>query len=543
VSEARNAHWYTLAEDRSWPIEETATLLTDLGQRLPSDLLVDARIRWTSGDLQARFAAIAGIVVTPQVVSLVGVGCSDPLRRTSELGAGPAGTVPLFAVTIPQPVPIHQMIPISPLRDGVGGWVVFGSGVRHRVFRGNFSTIPQAYLCPQAARAYLPPTVPSAGILAAENSLQGLILLEGVAPLLVDVETVTIDDTERRAIVFRLDQESLTEEAVLDLTGPCGRRPEAGNCERPALEKIANVGPDCDGKVSIVFSDDGCLVPSQLFANVLGISCDVPVSSVCVKRDVFPNSDGIFEENIVGQDECDPPEMAPPIFQAEAPPVPLAAPVNTGPAADPAPAGFFSLSETDDRYEVRQGEFGYAYDLETGLYSLRFFPTMSQPSGEILVDPAALPVWNKSWRGTFRFPSTDSTFAAPAAVHRNVLIGLLDEAGHLTRILIDVSHRQVLIQEQGLQDRKPRTVYRWTFSEEDWPIATKTDPFTMLVSTLRDGHETASLHLAVNDRSLVGLSTVAPLAGWYWPLPAGTCRWLLGAERSTLELRQLEAGP
>ena len=60
----RNNHWYNLNEQRDYPVDDTASALSDDGSRLPSSLIADLRLRWPSA--LGRYAFISAAAVTPR---------------------------------------------------------------------------------------------------------------------------------------------------------------------------------------------------------------------------------------------------------------------------------------------------------------------------------------------------------------------------------------------------------------------------------------------------------------------------------------------
>jgi hypothetical protein len=293
----RNLHWYNANESRSYPLDEAATSLSDEGQRLPSNILADLNLRYP-GHL-GRYAFVSSLSVTPTLVSLT-------IQATDDLDA--VGLSPLAVVSVPlsgldenRPIAVEGQVP------GVGGWVVFGSGVQE-IFSGRFSTARQGLLAPRAAKPYRPLPVSSVGKLGSATELTGVVQLRGVDPVQIVSETRTIEGVERDVIVFRLVLSDALEVLgneinVFDqFAGPCSGRPESETCGDPApIEFINGVAPDCNGNITLQLQ--GCAT----IARVLGqcgvvVDCGLGLVDACVDSRL-PAADGTLPNEY--PDECD----------------------------------------------------------------------------------------------------------------------------------------------------------------------------------------------------------------------------------------------
>ena len=115
----RNNHWYNLNEQRSYPIDDTATALSDEGNRIPSSLLSDLRLRWPI--TYGRYGYISAATITKNIVTLL-ITSSSTLDNSSEDATLIAGVS----------VPTSELIAgrtyaLSPFQQGVGGFITFGS--------------------------------------------------------------------------------------------------------------------------------------------------------------------------------------------------------------------------------------------------------------------------------------------------------------------------------------------------------------------------------------------------------------------------------
>lgn len=239
-----NHNYYNLQEQRRYPLDDKSTGTDDRGARLNDATLVDCRIRWprTLGE----YAFVGGLTVTDKLVSVVILAASSPTAVS--------GFAPLAAVTVPQPVILGRPYPLRPMADGVGGCVVFGGGTReNQIIR--FGTPAQGLLAPKCARSYAALPIPSLTKSGRNTALTGLVTIRGGNDVEVVKETVTIGDIDHEALVVRLKQDPGAVNVLERYIGPCGSRPESGNCGRPPIEYLHGVAPDCDGNVTVVVRD------------------------------------------------------------------------------------------------------------------------------------------------------------------------------------------------------------------------------------------------------------------------------------------------
>lgn len=293
----RNAHWYSLNEGISYPVDEVATCVDDAGRRLPSNIIVDMNLRWP--DTQGRYAFVSSISVTANIVSLTIQAATD-LDDASSF-------VPLAVVAVPQPVAKNRQIALLPQLTGVGGWVVFGTGVDEE-FRGRFSSPRQSVLTGRAVRAYRKLPVTGLRALDANTALTGIVTLKAQEPLSIAAEDREINGVVRSCIVVRLTEGTAPDDYPVpdaatklvgfkesnifqQYSGPCAGRPESRTCGDPQpIEFINAVGPDCDGKLTIEFQ--GCAKVAQV-QDLCGIviDCGLGLVDACVPPQI-PDSEG-----------------------------------------------------------------------------------------------------------------------------------------------------------------------------------------------------------------------------------------------------------
>lgn len=290
----RNKHWTNRNENRGYPLDDSATALSDQGDRLPINIITDMNLRYP--ETLGRFPFVSSLTVTPNLVSVTvqaAVALTDPLVLAP---------VVVFAaeksdVVEGRPLAMESQVP------GAGGWITFGSGIQGE-YTGRFAGPLQGLIAPRAARAYRPFPVETLGLLGNAEALTGIVRLLGNSPIEVVKETREIDGIERDVIVIRLVGDPSIrdsgEEVNLfrEFTGPCGGRPESGTCGTPApIEFINTVPPDCDG--NIILELEGCAEIAKVQPTVFPFNCGVVVDcslglvDVCLDNRL-PDQDGIL---------------------------------------------------------------------------------------------------------------------------------------------------------------------------------------------------------------------------------------------------------
>lgn len=314
----RNAHWYAQNETRAYPVDDGSTCDDDAGHRLPSDLLADLNLRWPS--TLGRYAFVTGVSNTPALVTLT--------IQAADAPDAAGGFTPLAVVSARKPIQPGRMTALLPQAAGVGGWVVFGSGVDNKPYRGRFSSPTQSRLTPRAARAYRPLPVRSVQARGAAARLTGVVTLKATEPLAVAKEERVIDGVTRDCIVVRLvDTEGVdgfpVPAAAADVSGykaasvfqqfagPCAGRPESGTCGCPTpIEYVNAVAPDCTGTITIEFR--GCAQVAQI-QEVCGIAvaCQFGLVDACLPPQL-PSSEGLLPSEYTPANVPVPPDIPQP---------------------------------------------------------------------------------------------------------------------------------------------------------------------------------------------------------------------------------------
>lgn len=294
---ARNPEWYELNEQRSWPLADQATLFDDTGKRMPNQLIADLNIWFPS--TVGEYAFLGAVTLGPSIATVTILGTAS-------------GTPPIAAVSLSGDIDPYRHYPLESLYPGVGGWIVFGSGLKEEKIKSfRFSTSGQSILMPQVARKYPPTLVPSIATSQNMDALTGIVRLKGGDDIEIVKESREIDNIVRDVAVIRL---KLKPEFVEDVNllekyaGPCGKRPESNNCEYTSpIEFVNSVAPDCCGNITIEFRGCADVLFVQNEPCAVAISCNQGLSDACTTPDRLPDSTGrlpnTFDAQCVVEDE------------------------------------------------------------------------------------------------------------------------------------------------------------------------------------------------------------------------------------------------
>lgn len=197
----------------------------DLG--IPSDVIVDVLIH-APATLGTNLA-IRSISVTGLLVSIIfAIDGTD-----------------VAVLTALQPEP-QTMLEVTPLIDGVEGFVVLGFGALSRRLRvdGSYPLMPETLLSYQSSGAT---TLNANG-----HAMPGLVQLQAGAGLSIEARTLTMQ-TESGIVTAAAIVVSITDESLLvDPVPPCLRSPD-GTPKIQPLVGINDVVPDCSGNIDLVF--------------------------------------------------------------------------------------------------------------------------------------------------------------------------------------------------------------------------------------------------------------------------------------------------
>jgi len=278
----RNNHWYNLNEQHYYPLDDTASTLSDSGLALPSDIIADLRLRWPSdyGD----YAYISAVTVTPNLVTLL-------IEAAHTLDNSPVASTLIAGISLPNAeLIVGRTYALETFQQGVGGFIALGSGAKQsKPYTGKFSTPRQSLLTPRAARSMRRPPVQTIGVEGVANSLTGLVNLAAPPPLQLSKETRIINNVEyENVVVIRLIEQtqsiatgSTTTSVFQKFSGPCGKRVGSKSCGDPQpIETIGGVGPDSNGTLTLEFA--GCAVVGRNVQDCgVILDCALGLSSSC----------------------------------------------------------------------------------------------------------------------------------------------------------------------------------------------------------------------------------------------------------------------
>lgn len=257
----RNQNWYNLQSTRRYPLDDKSTGVSDTGEFIRDDIVVDCHIRFP--DTLGKYAYIQGLTVTENLITVL-FGVATELTNEQN--------PTIAAISITKPTAANVNYSITPLVAGVSGWVTLGAGIETN-FVGRYSTAIQTYIGLRNARPYRPLPIPTMGKINLNTSLSGLVKITASPPVIstytdeneiaaeerlpkYDPVTQTTNYEPIRAIIFSTTAPTATSNPLKDFLGSCGQRPESGTCPKRPIERINGVEPSCeDGNINIVAVD------------------------------------------------------------------------------------------------------------------------------------------------------------------------------------------------------------------------------------------------------------------------------------------------
>lgn len=279
-------NWLNAQATRKYPLDDNATGVSDDGTEFKTDIIADLHIRWPS--LAGQYAFIGGVTVTENIVTVVILG-ADSTTAT-------AAFTPLASVSIPQPVARYQYYNLEAIYPGTGGFIAFEDVAEACAVR--FSTPAQGLLAPKIARPYAELPITEIKKYNRADHLTGIVKLLPGTDIEIVKDTIAIEGDDTEAIVIRLKSPTSDRNILSDYIGPCGVRPESGNCKRIGIETINGVQPDCDGNLTIDFRGFTVGPYESCGADNAGVTLDqlIGIGDVCVARG---------PERFAGTDYCD----------------------------------------------------------------------------------------------------------------------------------------------------------------------------------------------------------------------------------------------
>ncbi len=386
------SEWYTTNTQRKYPLDDTATGIDDSGNMLPNNILADAAVRFpeTLGNaLYVGAVTVTANLVTVLLAAYRRTACGESSSSVAEESVGTA----VAAVSLPlSDVVEDRAYPLEPLVDGVGGWLVFGEGIRE-AYLGKFSAPEQSCLAPRAARPYPLFPVTSVGKLGRSTSLKGLVSLLGGNDIKIEKGYRSIEGVERPCFIFSLETSDGDRYTPLETyIGPCEGRPESNTCLQTGVQFLGEAVPDCFGNIDVVFF--GNVVVGATDTGVGGMVVEFPLgqSDACTNGGTLANSAGILPSEHPTLCEYGPAYSISSEGSSEE-----SLPVNTESSDVSIPGCFENFNDqVADYFTVRSGEFGFIFTQDAHIISsssidssssIPVFESSSSITGESLYGP------------------------------------------------------------------------------------------------------------------------------------------------------------
>jgi hypothetical protein len=283
----RNSHWYNLNEQRSYPIDETASAADSDGRRIPNSFLADLRLTWPLS--AGRYSFISAAAVTATNVSLLISAC-DTLDNDPDDAVLIAGITRKLSDIV-----AHGSYTLDAFISDVVGIVSFGSNL-DEVFSAVCSGPSQSLLTARAARAFISSNMPALRLLGSATYVNGFVDIAVREPLTISRETLTIGgNVQDNTLVFDLVENRATaaDSSVFEIySGKCDQRVSSRNCGDPQpLETINDVKPDCDGVLTLDFQ--GCAIVAQNTSDCgVVVDCNLSLDQTCQPPYLPDDSEG-----------------------------------------------------------------------------------------------------------------------------------------------------------------------------------------------------------------------------------------------------------
>ena len=292
-------------EFRKYPFDERATFdegdldLNEMDPRPLNSLLTDMRLMLPKS--LAASAFVSGISSSKSLVTVTIMG--NPIVQNTfydpygpvdvDLASLPTslneqysmlGSMVLARVQVKRSAALPgQVVPLIPVEPGVGGWVVFGSGILNDGI-WSFSGPKASSLSFQCVTRYDYGGVKSLGRKGFDTSVSGKVTLAGQG----GVEVVEDD----LGLAIRFAGSNLQVRQGLDsFKGDCGGRPESDTCLFPPIRSINGIVPQGPSRELVIVLD------KPMYATIEGsgddeivvVSSDTPQELFCTGRLDIPD--------------------------------------------------------------------------------------------------------------------------------------------------------------------------------------------------------------------------------------------------------------
>jgi hypothetical protein len=218
-------NWYNENEQRNYPLDDSATCLTDDNVLLPSQIIADLSI---SAPLNLLPLYIGNISITD---TLIGVTiCSSVV--TSK------GVALLNAAESKASIQPGKAYPLDGFGYNLSGWIVFGNIQNLFNYNYRFSTPAQSKLIMKAVKVIPALPIEAIKVNGKAGSLSGVVELVAGNDIVLDADPIT------KHITVRLLNGSRYASLCQKTTG---------GCKSPPIYSINQVFADANGMVTIKF--------------------------------------------------------------------------------------------------------------------------------------------------------------------------------------------------------------------------------------------------------------------------------------------------
>ena len=247
----RNNHWYNTNQLRPYPIDDSASAISDSGILLPASFFKDLKLRWPTD--YGSYAFLSAATSSSQIVTFL-------IEVAQDLDNAGNDSILIAGLTIPRSqLDENRTYKLTTFKPYVAGFVCLGADVDQLVSL-TFATPRQSLLTARAARSLRRPPVPTIGVKGIDRGLTGLVSLVPREPLEIVKGTRVIAGEEYENVaIFRLAEQAqqVTNSVFSQFAGPCGNRVGSRSCPDPQpIETINGIKPDCDGVLTLNFGSN-----------------------------------------------------------------------------------------------------------------------------------------------------------------------------------------------------------------------------------------------------------------------------------------------
>ena len=270
-----NLDWFSSNETVKYPLDSLASCIPTGYSVMPPELpgvITDISFALPSSIEDEPY--LSALTITDDLLTLIICVGDEPLF--------------VFSTTQSQ-LYVHRYYNLTPFVTGCSGVITFGNAAKTHRCAYKFSSPAESGFLPSVYHKYM--AFPITGIHQKGHIVPciGDIQFQGAGDVKVEVDTLTINGSSQKALVFGLDY-SASEDTITRYLGPCDGRPESDTCVRTSIENINSATP-VDG--NIIIRGEGISIDT--FDGRMTMSSGYTLDDVCV-------SDKI--DSLIGEDYC-----------------------------------------------------------------------------------------------------------------------------------------------------------------------------------------------------------------------------------------------